>query len=179
MKNTLRAAALLLLTLCLVPMAEAKRTPNLEFKDLTGQTQKLSGLRGSIAVVNFWATWCGPCREEMPLLSKLTQEYAGKKVRFIAVSADADPENRKNRAKIDLYLNTVKPTMDIWLGGDLDMLDKLSLGNVLPATVILDDQGEVVARIMGEAHEEDLRTAIDWLLNGKTGTAPQPVVKRY
>jgi thiol-disulfide isomerase/thioredoxin len=60
-------------------MAEAKRAPNLEFKNRAGQTQKIAGLRGSITVVNFWATWCGPCREELPLLSKLHQEYAEKR----------------------------------------------------------------------------------------------------
>lgn len=177
MKTALRATALLL-ALCLIPMAEAKRVPNLEFNDLAGQTQRFSGLRGSIAVVNFWATWCGPCQEEMPLLSKLSRQYTGK-VRFIAVSADADPENRKNRAKIDLFLSTQKPAMEIWLGADLDMLDKLALGNVLPATIILDEQGEPVARILGQAHEDDVKIAIDWLLGGKTGPAPQPVVKRY
>lgn len=168
-----------LLFCCLAPMAEAKRTPNLEFKNLAGQTQKLSDLRGSITVVNFWATWCGPCREEMPLLSRLTQEYAGKKVRFIAASADESPESKKNRARIDFYLNAQKPPMEIWLGADLDMLDKLDLGNVLPATVILDEQGAIIARIEGEAREQDLKVPLDWLLNGRSGPAPTPVVKHY
>jgi thiol-disulfide isomerase/thioredoxin len=139
----------------------------------------VSDLRGSITVINFWATWCGPCREELPLLSKISQEYSSKKVRFIAISADADPDDRKNRAKIDLFLNQQKLAMEVWLGADLDMLDRLSLGNVLPATVILDEQGEVVARVMGEAHEEDVKGPLDWLLNGRSGAVPAAVVKRY
>jgi thiol-disulfide isomerase/thioredoxin len=178
MNRYVRALALMLIC-CLIPAAEAKRVPNLEFKNLSGQTQKLSDLRGSITVVNFWATWCGPCLEELPLLSKLTHEYSEKKVRFIAISADADPENRKNRTKIDEFLSHQNLAMEVWLGGDLDMLDRLNLGNLLPATVILDEQGEVIARIMGEAHEEDVREPLEWLLNGRNGAAPAAVTKRY
>ena len=179
MKNMFRAMMAVVLIACVAPIADAKRAPNLEFKSLSGATEKFSDLRGSITVVNFWATWCGPCLEELPLLSKLTQEYSGKKVRFIAISADAEPENRKNRAKIDQFLSSHNLAMEVWLGADLDMLDRLNLGNVLPATVILDEQGEVVARIMGEAHEDDVRKPLDWLLNGKSGDAPVAVIKRY
>jgi thiol-disulfide isomerase/thioredoxin len=178
MKFSLRTITLLL-ACCLVPIAEAKRAPNLEFKNLAGQTQKIADLRGSITVVNFWATWCGPCREELPLLSKLHQEYAEKKVRFIAISADEAPDKPKNRAKIDQFLSQQHPDMEVWLGADLDMLDRLALGNVLPATVILDEQGEVIARVMGQAHEEDIKVPLEWVLNGKSGTAPTPVTKRY
>src|SRR6185437_10722632 len=66
------AALLLLLLPC---AAQAKRAPNLAFKDLSGHTQKLSALEGSISVVSFWATWCAPCRDELPRLSKLAQQY--------------------------------------------------------------------------------------------------------
>ena len=178
MKSSFRILTMLLVCY-LIPGAEAKRAPNLEFKNLTGQTEKISDLHGSITVINFWATWCGPCLEELPLLSKLTREYSEKKVRFIAISADADPENRKNRTKIDQFLSHQNLAMEVWLGADLDMLDRLNLGNLLPATVILDEQGEVIARIMGEAHEEDVREPLEWLLNGRNGAAPAAVTKRY
>jgi thiol-disulfide isomerase/thioredoxin len=159
----------------LIPAAQAKRAPNLEFKDLSGNTHKIAELRGSIVVVNFWATWCGPCREELPLLSTLSQQYAGKKVHFIAVSAD-EP---KNRAKVDQFLSRQKLSMDVWLGADLDMMERAGLGNVLPATMILDEQGEIVARVFGQAHEEDVKTPVEWLLGGKSGPAPTAEIKRY
>lgn len=178
MKSFLRIA-IALIAVSLVPFAQAKRVPNLEFKNLQGAAEKIAGLHGSITVINFWATFCGPCREEMPMLSKLTQEYAVKKVRFIAISADESPESKKNRAKIDQFLDTQKPAMEIWLGADLDTLDRLRLGNVLPATIILDENGEVISRIMGEAHEEDVRGPLDWLLDGRNGPAPAASVKRY
>lgn len=178
MKSVFRAVVLICLA-GLAPQLFAKRAPNLAFRSLAGADVKLADLRGSIAVVNFWATWCGPCREEMPMLSTLTQAYAGKRVRFVAISADEDPGNRKNRTKIDHFLESQKPAMEIWLGANLDNLDRLQLGNVLPATVILDENGEVVARIMGQAREEDVKAPIDWLLNGRNGPSPPASVKRY
>jgi thiol-disulfide isomerase/thioredoxin len=158
-----------------VPQGQAKRAPNLELKDLSGKTAKVADLKGSIAVINFWATWCVPCREELPLLGKLEKEYAGKKIRFIAASAD-EP---KNRAALDRFVSAHEIGMEVWVGANLDMLERAGLGNELPATLIVDEEGQVVARVLGEAREEDIRRPLDWLIGGKTGPAPEPVVKHY
>jgi thiol-disulfide isomerase/thioredoxin len=160
---------------CLIPMAQAKRAPNLELKDLAGKTHKVADLRSSIVVINFWATWCGPCRQELPLLSRLSQKYAGKNIHFVAVSAD----NVRDRVKIGQFLNQQKLSMDVWLGADLDMLERAGLGNVLPATMILDEQGEIVARIMGQAREEDVKIPVEWLLGGKVGRSPPAQINRF
>jgi len=174
MKSSLRALVALMIC-CLIPTVQAKRAPNLELKDLKGNRQMISGLQGSIAVVNFWATWCGPCIEELPMLSRIGKEYAGKKVRFIAGSANED----KDRAKVDDYLAHTGLAADVWVGADLGMLDRAALGNVLPATMILDEQGEVVARVLGQAREEDIKGPVEWLLNGRDGPPPPAVTKRY
>lgn len=155
--------------------ASAKRIPNIEFKALNGSTQNTSSLRGSIVVISFWATWCAPCKEELPRISALSQSYAGKPVRFIAISAD----EQKDHAKIETYVQQQKLAMEIWTGADLDTLDRLALGNVLPATVVFDEQGEIIARIMGEAHDEDIQHAVDWILGNKAGAPPAPITKRY
>jgi len=159
--------------------AQSRRTPNLEFESLGGAKERIGDLRGSIAVVNFWATWCGPCRQEFPMLSQLAGKFAGRKVRFVAISADDDPKNRKQRAKIDQFLNEQKPAMEIWLDADLDALQRCGLGNVLPATMILDENGQIVFRIEGQAREEDIGGPVEWLLDGGGGTSPPAVVKRY
>ena len=172
LKSSLKATLLLCL---LSGVGYAKRMPNLEFKDLAGHPQKLATLHGSIAVVSFWATWCAPCRDELPRLSKLAQQYSDQGVRFVAISIDAP----KDRAKVAPYVAQQKLTMDVWLGGDTDMLDRVGLGNIVPGTLILDQQGEVIGRIMGEAREEDVKSRLDWLLNGRQGAAPEPLTKRY
>jgi thiol-disulfide isomerase/thioredoxin len=158
--------------------ADSKHAPNLQFQTLSGNKVKIGDLHGSIAVVNFWATWCGPCREEFPLLSILAEKYAGK-VRFVSISADNDPTSKKSRAQIDRFLDEQKPAMEIWLGADLDSLQRCGLGQVLPGTMILDANGQVVSRIEGQARKDDLVAPIEWLLNGQSGPAPPALVKRY
>ena len=170
-----RKIVMLLLALVLPFAVEAKHAPNLELKDLAGKTEKIADLRGSIAVVNFWATWCGPCREELPMISSLQKEYGPRQVRFVAISADES----KDRKNVDKYLAANPLPMEVWLSANIEMLDRADLGNELPATLIVDDKGEVVARILGQAREEDLRRPLDWLLGGRSGTPPVPVVKHY
>jgi thiol-disulfide isomerase/thioredoxin len=155
--------------------AGAKRAPDPAFKALDGQTRKLSELRGQIVVVNFWATWCGPCQEELPRLSNIAESYAGKPVRFVLISID-EP---KNRARIPAVLGRLHVGLESWDDADTDTMDRFGLGNIVPGTAILDEKGEVVARIIGEAREEDVRGTVDWLLGAKTGPAPPPLTKRY
>jgi len=174
MKLTLRALAALLFC-CLIPVAQAKRPPNLSLKDLKGNKQSISSLRGSIVVLNFWATWCGPCREELPLLSRLSEEYSAKKVRFVATSVDV----AKDRPQVDEFLKHFSIAFDVWVGADMDTLEDAGLGNVLPITLILDEQGEIIARVQGQAREEDIRKPLEWLLSGKDGPAPEALTKRY
>jgi thiol-disulfide isomerase/thioredoxin len=157
--------------------AAAKPVPNLSFKDLEGAKKSLADMRGSIVVVNFWATWCGPCRDELPLLTRMNTEYSTKKVRFIEISEDENGDSKSGRAKIDAFMKANGPGLEVWTGADTDTLSRLGLGIELPATIILDENGEVICRLLGEAREADLRTALDWLLNGRTGPAPAAMVK--
>jgi len=166
--------ALLPFTLLALPLS-AKRAPDPAFKTLGGETRKLSALRGRIVVVNFWATWCGPCQEELPRLSQIALSYAGKPVNFILVSID-EP---KNHAKIPAALARLHVSFDSWVGADTETLGRFGLGDIVPGTVVIDENGESVARVMGEAKEEDVRKAVDWLLSGRRGDPPPPITKRY
>lgn len=158
-----------------VPSAEAKHAPNFEAKDLAGQSQKLSALRGRIVVLSFWATWCGPCQEELPHLSQLSQQYAGNGVQFIAASID----NAKDRGKIQPFLTKNTIDLNVWVGANSEILQSFGLGAIVPGTVVIDQQGEIIGRIMGEAREEDVRSRVDWLLGGRKGPAPEALTKRY
>jgi thiol-disulfide isomerase/thioredoxin len=153
----------------------AKRVPDPSFKTLDGQSHKLSALRGQIVVVNFWATWCGPCQEELPRLSQIAASYAGKPVKFVFVSIDGP----KDRGKIPSALAKLHVDLNSWVGADTDTLDSFGLGNIVPGTIVVDENGSPVARVMGEAKEDDVRKAVDWLLNGKKGDPPQAITKRY
>ena len=158
-----------------VTQAVARRAPDPTFKALDGEKMKLSELRGNVVVVNFWATWCGPCQEELPRLAKMAASYSGKPVKFVLVSIDA----QKDRAKIPTVLARLGVLNGSWAGGDTDIMDAFGLGDIVPGTAILSPDGEIVARIMGEAKDADVRGAVDWLLHGKSGPAPAALTKRY
>jgi thiol-disulfide isomerase/thioredoxin len=171
---TRQIPSLLLCLALLSGSAFAKRVPDPTFKTLDGQSHKLSTLRGQIVVVNFWATWCGPCQEELPRLSQIAASYSGKPVSFVFISID-EP---KNRSKIPSALTKLHLDFTSWIGADTDTLDSFGLGNIVPGTLILDETGAPVARIMGEAREDDVRKPVDWLLKGKKGDPPQALTKR-
>ena len=175
-------ALALLLALTSLPPALAARAPNLALKDLSGSKQKLTDLRGHIVVVNFWATWCGPCQQELPRLAALAQQWSGQDgkpdVRFVAVSID-DP---KDQPKIlpDLNRLHIAPTSNfsVWTGGTSYDLASFGLGGVVPGTVILDPNGTIVTRIQGEARDADVQNTIGWLLSHR-GPPPPATIRRY
>lgn len=175
MKRLMSIVALCVASLSIGRISEAKGVPDLGLRDVAGHSQKLSELRGQVVVLSFWATWCAPCREELPRLSKLNEEFTGRNVHFVAVSID----DAKDRAKIEPYLLKQNIHLDVWVGGNADLLGRFGLGDVVPATLVLDEQGQVITRIMGEARDEDVRRPLDWLLSGRQGPPPEQKLKRY
>ena len=155
--------------------AQAKPLPDLKFKDLAGNPQRLDSLRGAITVVSFWATWCAPCRDELPRLSQLSRQLADRDVHFVAISIDES----KDRPKVEPFLQKNNVTLNVWVGGDDGMLGRLGLGNIVPGTLVLDKDGVVVGRIMGEARDADVTGYVDWLQHDRQGPAPPPLIKRY
>jgi thiol-disulfide isomerase/thioredoxin len=160
---------------CTLVAAQAKPLPELKFKDLAGNPQRLDSLRGSITVVSFWATWCAPCRDELPRLSKLSQKLADQDVHFVAISID-EP---KDRAKIEPFLAKNNVTLNVWVGGDDGMLGRVGLGDIVPGTLVLDKDGAAVGHIMGEARDADIAGYVDWLQHDRQGPAPPATIKRY
>ena len=147
----------------------------LSLRDLDGNRVRLSDFQGQILVLNFWATWCGPCKEELPRLGQIVPQYAGRHVAFVLASID-EP---KKLPTVHEFISQQKVTLPVLVGASTDMLNELSGTYVVPATLIIDQDGEIVRAINGEAREEDVKEAVDWLLNGKKGPPPADRVKRY
>ena len=119
------------------------------FADTRGRPQSLGQFQGKVVVVNFWATWCVPCREEMPAFVRLQGRWSSRNVQFVGLSNE-DPL-RVERFARDLQIN-----YPLWVGGD--EVGELSrrLGNrlgVLPHTVLLDGQGRIVESRVGTYSE--------------------------
>ena len=125
--------------------------------DLVGKPQMLSQWGGKTLVVNFWATWCAPCRKEIPALIRTEKKYADKGVKLVGIGID-------NAAKINEYALEMKIDYMLLVGGtDILNLTK-ELGNgagVLPFTIVLDRSGKVAYTHAGALTD----VALDAILN--------------
>lgn len=127
---------------------------------LDGRPQTLAAWRGRILVINYWATWCAPCREEIPLFVRLQQEYAVKNVQFIGIAVDqAD--------KVQDFAKEFGINYPLLIAG-LDAVElSRKAGNkagVLPYTLVLDRAGKIVASLVGGISEARMRALLDPLL---------------
>lgn len=151
------------------PAGDAAR---LELSDLDGRPRSLEEHRGRIVVVNFWATWCLPSREEMPILASLQERYADRGVQVIGVSTDAPAD----RDKVARLARRLRPNFPIWIGATTEEMRSLDLGEALPATALVDLDGRIAGRILGLLGAADLESRIEWLLGDRGGPAPPPLV---
>ena len=175
MRHKFRSLLLFGLFLSGTALASGHKLPDLTLKDLDGHKQSLKALRGNVVVLSFWATWCGPCQEELPRLSRLSEGYAGKPVKFVAVSID----EKKTRAEIAAFLTAHGVRLETWTGATTDTMADFGLGDIVPGTIILDEQGEAITRISGEAREDDVLSRVDWLLKGRPGPPPAAMLTRH
>ncbi|MBI4478773.1 MAG: TlpA family protein disulfide reductase [Acidobacteria bacterium] len=144
--------------------------PDLELPDNAGQVRKLADYRGHIVVLNFWATWCGPCAAEMPRFVETQSLYGSRGVTVLAVSLDA----AETQANIPAFVSKHKMNFPVLVGATVDHLHLFEMGDGLPSTVFLDADGYVFARIFGEAKRKDIFARLDWLLGDRKGKSPKP-----
>ncbi len=166
---------LVALTALVAALAICADTPkaDLTLQDAAGKKVRLRDLRGKPVVLNFWATWCGPCKAEMPMLVEVEKQYGARGVQFIGASMD----DAKTRAQIPSFLAEHHVAFPVWYGGSADDLDRLHLGGAVPATAFLDEEGRIVARILGQARLEELKERLDWLTGDRSGSPPAALVK--
>ncbi len=157
--------------------AGAEQPAELALRGTDGAEQRLSAYRGRIVILNFWATWCVPCREEMPMLVRIHKEFAGRGVVVIGPSADA----AETQDKIAPFLREVGIGFPVWIGATTAHMAQLGLGTALPATAVMDRDGRIAGRILGPLDEADLRARIEWLLAdpAKRGPASAAVLNTF
>jgi thiol-disulfide isomerase/thioredoxin len=146
---------------------------DLTLNDAAGRKVKLRDLRGKPVVLNFWATWCGPCAAELSMLAEMEKEYGGRGAVFIGASMD----DAKTAGKAPAFLAEHHVGFPIWYGATADDLDQFKLGNAVPATAFLDAEGRIVARILGQPRPEEVRERLDWLTGDRSGPAPRPLAR--
>ncbi len=123
-----------------------KAVPDIAFQDATGGTHRLSEYRGKYLVVNFWATWCAPCRKEMPSLDRLQAEMGGDRLQVLPI---ATIRNRLP-AILRFYKEDGIKTLPILIDPKAELARRMGVMG-LPVTVILNPEGQEIARLIGEA----------------------------
>ena len=162
--STIRVDRLQVLAASLAEREAAKlvgQTVDLTLKDLSGVEQSLQSLKGRIVVLNFWATYCVPCRTEMPELAAVQNEFAALGVQVIGVSTDAVAD----RAKVLQFVRETKVNFPIWIGGSSEHMIKFGLGAALPGTVVIDREGRIAKIISGVVNQAMVRKEIESLLS--------------
>lgn len=91
-------AALLLVTTSAAALDVGARLPEIGLRDLQGNTVSAASLRGKVVLVDFWASWCAPCREELPILERLHKQYRAQGLVIVGVSVDRDAANARSFA---------------------------------------------------------------------------------
>jgi thiol-disulfide isomerase/thioredoxin/outer membrane lipoprotein-sorting protein len=135
------------------PDLAGKPAKDFTLATLEGRAVKLSALRGKVVVLDFWATWCGPCRRWMPIVARLERELRERGVRFYAVNERDTPE------QVRRYLRETKLVVPV-------LMDRTgSVGAAygaqsIPLTVVVGRDGKVVRALVGLHPEEDLRAAL-------------------
>ena len=136
------------------------REIDLVLKDLSGTEQRLSALRGRVVILNFWATYCIPCRKEMPDLAAIQNEYAALGVQIVGASTDV----AEDRTKVLQFVRETKINFPIWMGATTADMIRFGLGAALPGTVIIGKDGRVAKVISGVVNQADLKKQIDVML---------------
>ncbi|MEE9442311.1 MAG: TlpA disulfide reductase family protein [candidate division Zixibacteria bacterium] len=128
-------------------------------RDLDGNIRKWSEFAGKPIVINFWATWCGPCLREMPILKKLYAEYQSQGLEIIGISVD----QQNTIARVVPYVEQLDiPWVIVY--GDRESAFEFGLGRSVPTTVFLDANGNETGRLIGAQPEHIFRAEFEKII---------------
>ena len=145
----------------------------LNLKDVFGTDVNLTQFKGRIVVLNFWATWCVPCKTEMPYLTAIQNDYAALGIQVVGAAADEPADS----AKVLRFVKETKINFPVWLGATTGDMTRFGVGTVLPATVIINREGKIAWTEIGIVKPTALRSMLDKLI-AENMPSPAKVAKK-
>ena len=146
--------------------SDAKEVSSETFSDPSGTEKALSDFQGRHVLVNFWATWCAPCRKEMPMLAELQNEFGGDSFEVVTIATGRNPQPAIDRFFKEIEVDNLPKYLDprSSLARDMGVLG-------LPITLILDPEGQEIARMRGDAewNSESAKAIIKALIDAPQG----------
>ena len=141
----------------LVIHKDPKKLEKINFKNIDNETINLNKFENSLIVINFWATWCAPCIEEMPSLSRLQANPVFNNLQVIPINVGRDNVQKSKNffKKLEIY------NLEIYFDKDIELANKFLLRG-LPTTVFINKKGEEFARIIGFINFDD-KKFVKWL----------------
>ncbi|HXQ68902.1 MAG TPA: TlpA disulfide reductase family protein [Pyrinomonadaceae bacterium] len=135
------------------------KSPQFALKDINGRTVRLRAYRGKVVLINFWATWCPPCRAEMPDLVRLQREHRKQGLQIIGITYPPEIKTRVRR-----FARSLKVNYPIILG-TRQIKERFSSEDTLPLTVVIDRDGKIKEIISGILLRQEFDEKIKPLLN--------------
>jgi thiol-disulfide isomerase/thioredoxin len=147
--------------------------PNVSLADVDGVKHALSEWKGRPLLINFWATWCEPCRREIPLLKALRREHAADGVEVVGIAVDF-------RDAVQRYSQEMGIDYPVLVGEQdgLDAIAAFGMDTVFPFTVFVDRQGRIVTLEIGELRQDEARLILDEVKLIDTGSTPLAAAKQ-
>jgi thiol-disulfide isomerase/thioredoxin len=138
--------------------------PALTLKDLAGNDVALSGYKGKVVLVNFWATWCDPCRTEIPWLIELQQQYGPKGFAVLGIALDEEGKSVVapfvEKERFDVEGHKLPMSYEILIGND-DAADKFGGLFGYPTSILISRDGKQIKRITGMIDYDEMSKAIE------------------
>jgi peroxiredoxin len=141
-----------------IPIGVGARVPAYSAPNLAGQSISLESFKGKVVVLNVWATWCRPCRAEMPALERLQQQLRHQGLEVVAVSVDTPPGMLSPMGQfsgdVKAYVDAMGLTFTV-LHDPQRTIEELFLVQGLPTTIIIDKNGRIQQKVMGARAWDD------------------------
>ena len=155
------------------PEGTRKAAPAFSLKDSNGQTVHLSDYKGQVVLLDFWATWCGPCKIEIPWFIDFERQLKGRGFAVVGVSMDEDGWN-----VVKPYIQQYKVNYRVLLGND--QVGAIYGGvESLPTTFLIDRQGKIASVHIGVSGKDEFTNAINQLLDAPRTTSIAPIGRTF